>query len=85
MQSNVSMETREKVLKRDGRKCTLCGAPGEIVVMMPSHRMKMAKGKRPAMKDLKTVCPACLHKMREPRGNNIKTMIAQTGEPIELG
>jgi 5-methylcytosine-specific restriction endonuclease McrA len=79
------MKIREKVLKRDGRKCTLCGAPGEIVVKMPSFRMKIAKGKRPAMKDLKTVCTACLHKMCEPRGNNMKKMIAQTGEPIELG
>lgn len=86
MDTKEFIEIRNKVIKRDDGKCTECGAPGDIVVILPEFRIRKAQGKPVRMKDLKTVCPHCLHTMREPRGNNVRMMIATNGfvDVIEL-
>lgn len=50
---------RFEVLKRDGFRCTYCGASGDGVELHVDHEVATANGGKTIMSNLRTACRDC--------------------------
>ena len=50
---------RQKVLKRDGFKCVICGIDADNAKLQLNHLVKLIDGGEPVLENTITVCPNC--------------------------